>query len=60
MATTPLIKPSHRGLLHARLHIPANQTIPLSRIGHDLARAKRAGDTTAVKQDVFAKNFRRR
>lgn len=52
-----LIKPSHKGLLHKRLGVPQGQKIPKSKIRADLAKAKRTGNVSAERQDLFALNF---
>lgn len=51
---TPMIKPSHRGLLHKHLGIPNGEKIPLSR----LMAAKKAGSPTLKKEATFAVNFK--
>lgn len=46
------IKPSHRGLLHRRLHVPEGEKIPASKI----EAARHSSDPTLRKQAQFAKN----
>lgn len=52
-----MIKPSHRGLLHAELHVGQGKKIPKKKIRKDLAKAKRTGNVAEEKRDVFALNF---
>lgn len=49
----PLIKKSHRGLLHEDLGVPKGQKIPAAK----LAQALRSPDPAVKKRAVFAKNF---
>ena len=46
------IKPSHRGLLHKRLHVPPGEKIPKEKI----AAAANSADPSLRKQANFAKN----
>lgn len=52
-----MIKPSHRGLLHAELGVKKGKKIPRGKIRADLAKAKRSGNVAEEKRDVFALNF---
>ena len=52
-----MIKPSHRGLLHAELHVPRGKKIPKKKVRADLAKAKRTGNVAEERRDVFALNF---
>jgi hypothetical protein len=54
---SPMIKPSHRGLLHERLGIPEGKKISVATLMRAKGRDKARGDGAAVKQDVFALNF---
>lgn len=49
----PLIKPSHRGLLHRRLGVPEGQKIPASKI----QGALHSSDPSLRRQANFARNF---
>lgn len=49
------IKPSHKGLLHEDLGIPANKPIPLSR----LKAAENSKDPKVRKRAQFADNARK-
>lgn len=57
MAGKPLIKPSHKGLLHKELGVPQGQKIPASRLNAAAAKAKSTGNAKLAKQVNFAKNF---
>ncbi len=46
------IKPSHKGLLHAKLGVPQGQPIPAAK----LAAAKNSPNPATRKQAVFAEN----
>lgn len=48
----PMIKPSHRGRLHANLHVPAGKPIPAAL----LAKAKKTAGPAVKKQIQFAQN----
>lgn len=52
-----MIKPSHRGLLHAELDVSPKKKIPRGKIRKNLAKAKRAGNVAQERRDVFALNF---
>ena len=52
-----MIKPSHRGLLHAEMHIPAGKKIGIGALMKKKARDKASGNTAGLKRDVFALNF---
>jgi hypothetical protein len=49
----PLIKPSHRGLLHKDLGVPQGEKIPEAKI----EAAKHSPDKAVRKRAVFAENF---
>lgn len=53
----PLIKPSHRGLLHKDLGVKPGQKIPAKKLNAALSKAKATGNTALEKRVVFAKNF---
>lgn len=57
MASKPMIKPSHRGLLHKQLGIAPNKLIPRSRIESALAAHP---DPAEKKRLIFAQNFGKR
>lgn len=46
------IKPSHKGLLHKKLHVPAGEKIPESK----LEKAAHSPSAATRKQANFAKN----
>lgn len=48
-----MIKPSHRGLLHKKLHVPQGQKIPAAKI----EAAKHSPSPALRKEAVFAQNF---
>jgi hypothetical protein len=50
---TPLIKPSHRGLLHEKLGVPQGEPIPLAK----KEAAAHSSDPTLRKEGQFALNF---
>lgn len=52
--TPPVIKKSHRGLLHQHLGIPQGSKIPLSK----LMAAKKSSSPQIKKEANFAVNFR--
>jgi hypothetical protein len=49
----PMIKPSHRGLLHKKLGVPQDEKIPEAKI----AAAKRSKSPALRKEATFAQNF---
>lgn len=51
---TIAIKPSHKGLLHKKLHKKQGETIPL----RDLMRAKHSSSAAERKEATFAVNAR--
>jgi hypothetical protein len=53
----PLIKPSHRGLLHKELGVKQDRKIGAAKLNAAEARAKRTHNTALEKRVVFAKNF---
>lgn len=48
------IKPSHKGLLHRRLHIPAGKPIPEAR----LEQAEKSANPAERREATFAENAR--
>lgn len=48
-----LIKPSHRGLLHAELHVPQGEKIPEGKI----RKALKSKNKKLRKRAQFAQNF---
>lgn len=53
----PMIKPSHRGLLHKELGIPQGEKISFSTLANAKSRAKKTGNAKLMKQTTFAENF---
>lgn len=49
------IKPSHKGLLHKKLGVPAGQKISPKKLAAAGARAKKTGNTALAKEVGFAK-----
>lgn len=52
-----LIKPSHRGLLHEHMGIPAGHKIGIGALMKEKKKAKARGDVAEEKRVVFAQNF---
>lgn len=52
------IKPSHRGLLHKDLGIPADEPVSVGDLMRGKAEAKREGNRKLMKRDTFAENAR--
>jgi hypothetical protein len=53
----PLIKPSHKGLLHKELHVPAGKDISQKRLHAAARSAKKSGNKKEEKRIIFAENF---
>lgn len=53
------IKPSHKGLLHRELGVPADKKIGVADLMRAKTRAKRSGDSALEKRAVFAENARK-
>lgn len=53
------IKPSHEGLLHKRLGVPAGEKIPDSDLASAKIKAKESGDLSLMKQVTFAQNAKK-
>lgn len=53
MAYPPMIKPSHRGLLHKKLGVPQGEKIPEKKI----EAAKHSKSPAERKEATFAENF---
>ncbi len=53
----PMIKPSHRGLLHEALHIAKGKKIPGSKLKSALKTAKKTHNVKEEREIVFAENF---
>jgi len=53
MAYPPMIKPSHKGLLHKKLGVPQGEKIPAAK----LAAAKNSKSAAERKEATFAENF---
>lgn len=49
----PMIKPSHKGLLHKKLGVPQGEKIPEKK----LEKAKRSSSPSERKEATFAENF---
>ena len=49
----PMIKPSHKGLLHKKLGVPQGEKIPEAKI----AKAKHSKSPALRKEATFAQNF---
>lgn len=53
MAYPPMIKPSHKGLLHKKLGVPQGEKIPAKK----LEQAKHSKSPAERKEATFAENF---
>ena len=54
--TTPMIAPSHKGLLHKKLGVPQGEKIPASKI----SKALHSKSPALRKEANFARNFGKR
>lgn len=53
----PMIKPSHRGLLHKKLGVPQGKKIGPAKLAAAKAKAKKTHNTKLMKEVTFAQNF---
>jgi len=53
----PMIKPSHKGLLHKKMGIPQGKKIGAKALSKEKTKAKKTGNTKLMKEVTFAQNF---
>ena len=56
-AATKPIHIKHPGALHAELHVPEGQHIPVKELASKLKSAKKSGNVKLERRIVFAENF---
>ena len=54
---SPMIKPSHKGLLHKKMGVKPGKKIGEKALATEKAKAKKTGDKKLMKEVVFAQNF---
>ena len=53
----PMIKPSHKGLLHKKMGVPQGKKIGAKALAKEKKVAKRTHNTKLMKEVTFAQNF---